>query len=280
MKIGIIGNGFVGSATKLLGNKYVETHVYDILPEKCCPIGTNLNDIINCDLIFICVPTPMKPDGSCGLKYVDSVMDNLNQLNVNLDKVILRSTVPVGTCNKYGVHFMPEFLTEKNWEYDVSNQIDWIIGLSENSKITFKIDKLFFYAKIAGKLVNNPVIHYSCTEEAELCKYVRNTFLATKISYFCEIEEFCGKLGINFNNVRKISTLDTRIGNSHSNVPGHDGKRGFGGICLPKDIKSLQYQYSEKGVKSPILDSVITRNETVDRPLQDWLEDVGRAVMD
>ena len=223
----------------------------------------------------------MKTDGSCGLRYVNSVMDVLKRINVNLDKVILRSTVPVGTSKQHGIHFMPEFLTEKNWECDVRNNSDWIIGLNNpESCIVFKLNSLFNFAYATHNLSYIPRLHYIDTEEAELCKYVRNTFLATKISYFCEIEEFCRKSNIDFENVRKISTLDIRIGDSHSNVPGHDGKRGFGGICLPKDIKSLTHQYSERGIESGILNAVIRRNEEIDRPLQDWLNDIGRAVME
>ena len=65
MKIGIIGNGFVGKATNILANEEVELIVYDINPNLCIPIGTTLQELCSVDIIFISVPTPMNKDGSC-----------------------------------------------------------------------------------------------------------------------------------------------------------------------------------------------------------------------
>lgn len=83
---------------------------------------------------------------------------------------------------------------------------------------------------------------------------------------------------INFENVRILSTLDTRIGVSHTMVPGPDSKRGFGGICLPKDLNSMIHQFHESNIKPIVLQSVLERNE-IDRPEKDWEADSGRAVI-
>ena len=101
MKIGIIGNGFVGKATSLLECSDVNIIVYDINPKLCNPIGTTLNDIVLCELIFISVPTPMNKDGSCHLDILHSVIDEINNIKpVDELLIINRCTVPVGSSNK------------------------------------------------------------------------------------------------------------------------------------------------------------------------------------
>ena len=77
MKIGIIGNGFVGKATNQLKCKDIEILAYDINPESCSPKGLKLTDMSICEIIFISVPTPMKQDGSCHLGIITSVLADL-----------------------------------------------------------------------------------------------------------------------------------------------------------------------------------------------------------
>ena len=81
----------MGKATQLLGNADLQMLVYDIRPEACNPPGTTLADMENCDLVFICLPTPMNHDSSCYTELVKGVVGALN----NPFKVI-RSTVPIG----------------------------------------------------------------------------------------------------------------------------------------------------------------------------------------
>lgn len=78
--------------------------------------------------------------------------------------------------------------------------------------------------------------------DAETIKYFRNCFLATKVSFCNEIEEFCQRKGIEYETVRALATINPRIGSSHSHVPGPDGKRGFGGIYFPKDTAARLYK--------------------------------------
>ena len=112
-----------------------------------------------------------------------------------------------------------------------------------------------------------------------MVKLFRNCFLATKVSFCNEIFEFCEKKGMNYENVRKLAANDDRILHSHTNVPGHDGKKGFGGTCFPKDTSSLKYEMSKIGMNPYILNAITERNEKVDRPEKDWCEDKGRAVI-
>ena len=99
-----------------------------------------------------------------------------------------------------------------------------------------------------------------------------------KVGFFNEVESICSELDINYENVRCIATQDKRIGPGHTKVPGHDGHRGFGGTCFPKDTNALSKFAEENAIPTPILNAVIKRNEELDRPEQDWKADKGRAV--
>ena len=111
MKVGIIGNGFVGKATRLLECDDIQILTYDIVPDLCNPIGTTLKNISSCDLIFITVPTPMNTDGSCHLGILEGVVSELKDLGAK-NNIIIRSTVPPGTSDRLNCNFMPE---ELNW---------------------------------------------------------------------------------------------------------------------------------------------------------------------
>jgi len=282
MKIGIIGNGFVGKATKILECKKVELLVYDIQPKLCQPLGITLKDICNCDLIFISVPTPMNKDGSCHIGIVESVINDLNKI-INLDNilVVLRSTVPPGTTDKLNCYFMPEFLTEKNYTNDFVNNTDWIFGIKNTvqdnifkKKITELINNSYNEKKIRH---NN--IHFVTNNEAEMIKLFRNNFLATKVSFCNEMNQFCNAKNIKYENVRRLAVLDLRIGQSHSYVPGHDGKFGYGGTCFPKDTNSMLHEFKKNNIDSYIINAIVNRNEKIDRPGNDWKTDIGRAVI-
>lgn len=280
MKIGIIGNGFVGKATLELSCKDIDILVYDINPDLCIPANTKFSDLMKCKIIFISVPTPMNKDGSCYLTIVEDVINNLKSLKFS-NFIVLRSTVPVGTCDKLNCYFMPEFLTEQNYINDFINNKEWIFGILKNkTDIQFKdcILELFNLA-YKNNMIKSNKLTFMFNKEAELVKMFRNCFLATKVSFCNEIYEFCQNKDICYENVRKIATNDDRILPSHTRVPGPDGKKGYGGTCFPKDTNSFKYEMEKVGVKPYILNAVIERNETIDRPQKDWNENKGRSVI-
>lgn len=282
MNIGIIGNGFVGKATRVLECENVNILCYDKVPTMCHPLGTTMKDLVEkCQIIFISVPTPMDKNGECYLQILESVVDELHVLNYS-GFIVIRSTIPVGTSLRLQCYFMPEFLTESNYINDFINNKCWIFGLLETDTsfrtLLFQetIRKLFSYSFHEKKIHYNE-IEFVSTKEAEMIKLFRNCFLATKVSFCNEIYEFCSLKDVNYENVRKYATLDERITSSHSLVPGKDGHFGFGGTCFPKDISNLRHEMKKVGMKSYILSSAIERNEKVDRVEKDWLEDKGRA---
>jgi UDPglucose 6-dehydrogenase len=281
MIIGIIGNGFVGKATCQLECKDIKILAYDINPKLRNPSELELQDMNKCEIIFISVPTPMSKDGSCHLNIIESVLADLKSINYN-GFIILRSTVPVGTCDKLNCYFMPEFLTEKNYIDDFINNKDWIFGLLGDDRdraVQEKIEQLFNYAFQNNRIKYN-TLHFVKNKEAEMIKLFKNCYLATKVSFCNEIHEFCQLKDVNYENVRLLATKDERILQNHTYVPGHDGLKGFGGTCFPKDTSSLRYEMKQSGMKPYIMDSIIERNETVDRPEKDWHNNKGRAIID
>lgn len=283
MKIGVIGNGFVGKATSTLACKDVELLCYDLNPDLCNPIGCTLKMITCCDLVFISVPTPMKKDGSCHLKIVESVVESISKIkSLNNMCVIIRSTVPPGTSDRLNCFFMPEFLTEKNYLEDFKKCPQWIFGLKGNehdSLFKQKIHKLFHLSYI-NKKISSEKCKFLLNKEAEMAKLFRNTFLATKVSFCNEIYDYCKSENINYNNMIQLACADSRIGHSHCMVPGHDGMKGFGGTCFPKDINNLLNLMKKNNVKSYIIENVINRNEEHDRHEKDWESNKGRAFVD
>lgn len=276
MEIGIVGNGFVGKATGILANNSILLKVYDKDPSLCVPLGTTMKDLLQCSVIFISVPTPMNRDGSCCLSIVEAVVDELRQLHYD-GYTVIRSTVPVGTSDLLDCNFMPEFLTEKDYLNDFRTNPVWIFGEKEvHEEFRNIIQHIFSSAKEHGQ-IESDTLHFMKNSEAEMVKLFRNCFLATKVSFCNEIYEFCEKKRIDYEAVRSIACIDSRITLSHSQVP-HDGKFGFGGTCFPKDTASLLHQMEQSNQTSYIMKAAVERNSIVDRPEADWTSNRGRAV--
>ena len=269
MRIGIVGGGFVGSATALLECDAIEVRIFDKDPRRCLPPLTTIHDLVGLDFVFVCVPTPSYEDGRCNTTIVKNCIQELKSAGVT--NIVLRSTVPPCTSKELDVMFMPEFLTEINWRNDFFQCTAWIFGARHEEEKTL-FTSLIQAAYSCGKIKSND-IQFTSTTEAELVKYTRNNFLALKISFYNEIYQLCSTIGCDYNTVRDCVTRDTRIGNSHSLVPGYDGHFGFGGTCLPKDTASLATFMKQRGVESPIIDAMVYRNNVIDRPEKDWQKD-------
>lgn len=140
MSFGIIGNGFVGKATQLLKSNKHTMKIYDIDPEKCSPPNITLSDLEDCHIIFVAVPTPSNPDGSCHLEIVRSVIENIRALNIRAH-IVIRSTVVIGTSDELDCYFMPEFLTEKTGP---TTSINVATGFSVCEKVIMKRIKTLF----------------------------------------------------------------------------------------------------------------------------------------
>ena len=281
MKIGIVGQGYVGSAVKEVFSKHYDVETYDLDKDKCSV--DYLEDIVELsNIIFVCVPTPMKKDGSCDTSIVEAVVKDINDMvvsrNVSGRIVAIKSTIPPGTtnrlnkeCKNISVIFNPEFLTEANFIDDFKNQNRIIIGGERPS--TTKLRQVYSLV-----FPNTPIIKTG-SKTAEMVKYFTNTFLATKVSFANEMYQICEGLGIDYDKVVEYSTYDERLGKSHWAVPGPDGKLGFGGSCFPKDINALIHLAGQLDLCPDVLLGVWEKNLEV-RPEEDWKELKGRAVTD
>ena len=281
MKIGIVGQGYVGTAVKEVFSKHYEVETYDLDKDKCSV--DYLEDIVELsNIIFVCVPTPMKKDGSCDTSIVESVVKDINDMvisrNVSGRIVAIKSTIPPGTtnrlnkeCHNISVIFNPEFLTEANFIEDFRNQSRIIIGGERPA--TTKLRQVY------SLLFPDATIVKTGSKTAEMVKYMTNTFLATKVSFANEMKMICDELKIDYDKVVEYSTYDERLGKSHWAVPGPDGKLGFGGSCFPKDINALIALSKDMRLYLHTLQGVWKTNLKV-RPEEDWKELKGRAVVD
>lgn len=278
--LGVIGQGFVGSAVTEGMKSHFNVLAFDKDPEKFSNVSGVFNIIEETETTFLCVPTPMKSNGECDLSIVRNALNEILGCVEALNKkdyiVVIKSTIPPGTTSMLNLEypnldivFNPEFLTEANAINDYLNQNRIIVG-GERPGST-KVKRIF--AKAFPKI---PIIKTSSTI-AETIKYVTNTFLAMKVSYANEINSLCQALNIDYDKVIEYARYDDRLGNSHWSVPGPDGDFGFGGHCFPKDIAALQFLSSNLNVDTTMLTATIEKNTKV-RKVEDWKSQVGRAV--
>jgi UDPglucose 6-dehydrogenase len=277
--IGVIGQGFVGgSLTTVFSERGEKVGVFD-KAGKIANGGMNTFERLNADgapetfqpsnifefvqscelsrdfsgVFFVCVPTPMKQDGSADISIVQSVLEDIAVVPDNWESpnriAVVKSTIPPGTTEKWNqdfesrgfslrVVFNPEFLTEANAVQDMRNQNRIILGGPRPYINTVK--QIFQKA-----FPQVPIVKTSSTT-AEMVKYATNCFLAVKVSFANELAQICEALdekglNIDYDKVVEYAKLDKRLGDSHWSVPGpvptHDGRfvRGFGGHCVIRD---------------------------------------------
>ena len=253
MKIGIVGQGFVGTAVREGLQNYHKVNTFDLVEESTCKSLTEL--VEKSKVIFVCVPTPMNSDGSCNTSIVENVVKGIDEVvfykKLKNIVVVIKSTIPAGTTERLnGEHdniqivFNPEFLTEANSIDDFKNQNRIIIGGPRPAST--KVRQLFYKAFPKAHIIKT---HSTI---AEMVKYMTNTFLATN---------------------------DERLGKSHWAVPGPDGHYGFGGSCFPKDLNAIIDLCYELEVPAKTLFGAWETNLKV-RPERDWENLKGRAVIE
>ncbi|MFL2486505.1 MAG: NAD(P)-binding domain-containing protein [Gammaproteobacteria bacterium] len=283
-RIGIIGKGFVGSAvahgfSASTGANY-EIKIYDKNPEKS---QNSLHETVNeSDFIFISVPTPSTSKGTIDLGILDECIASVSEIIAPENKdaiVLLRSTIVPGTArsfqeryNNLNIVFNPEFLTERSAMFDFISQTRIILG--GDIEDVRKVGDL--YKSRFGETISIVETNF---ESAELIKYVCNTFFATKVSFLNEMKLLSDNIGADWETVVEGFVRDGRVGNSHTNVPGHDGKLGFGGSCFPKDVQALIEFGKQKNISLNVVKGAWETNLHV-RPEKDWENLKGRAVSD
>lgn len=277
-KVGIVGQGFVGSAIYEGLKNHHAVNTFDIVREKstCKTLQTLVK---RSRIIFVCLPTPMKKDGTCDISIVEGCLEKLQSLSEKSKStkiIVIKSTVTPGTTDELNKRFKnldlvfsPEFLTEANSFDDFKNQTRIILGGSNTAVANVKL----MFRKVFPEI---PIVKTDA-KTAEMVKYFTNCFLATKVIFANQMYEICKNADINYERVVKSALLDTRIGQSHLMVPGPDGDRGFGGHCFPKDLNAMIAYANKHLVDSSFLSSVWEKNNSI-RKNRDWESMLGRAV--
>jgi len=292
MKIGVVGLGFVGlSLTSVLSSKGYDIVGIDINKDKCKKISKGIlpffepklekilknglkkkliisNDFLlinNCDLLFVTVGTPQNTNGSIDLSIIKKAISTIGEsLKKNKKKPIIfvKSTVTPGTMKKiilpilekksnkkagkdFGLISNPEFLQESSAIKDT--KFPHVVVLGGYQTKFMKKAKMFFM-----KLHPNVPIIITNHETAEMIKYANNSFLATKISFINQLSNICQKIpGANIDDIAKTIGLDPRIGKLFLNAG-----PGYGGSCLPKDMKALINFANISGINPILLNAV------------------------
>lgn len=313
--IGQIGYGFIGNAVVELFRPHVKgVLVYDkagyegrVQPKNVF-FGNSIDLVVGVsEVIFIAVPTPMKPSGECHTGIVESVIQDIQNSALKLERdlgsfvVVIKSTVPPGFTksmqDKYALRivFSPEFLTEASAVKDFKTTNRVILGGDvEDARVVFKYfegvwpSRIFPSSGFDPDHPDGPVQVVQCDATvAEMVKLSTNVHLTSRVMISNELFLICQKLGVPYDDVKILTQLDRRIGMSHMNVPGPDGHLGYGGHCFVKDTQNLSYlsktlgvsKHDQSGNLFNLFRALHERNLQI-REDRDWETQKGRAVID
>lgn len=294
MKVGVIGAGYAGLTLACLADKGHEVIFIDIDENKVKKINegsspifepglddiirrnigkriwayNDYNKLIDCDVIFICVPTPSNDDGSINLYYVRNATENVAKVLKYVNKFVViafKSTILPGTTislipiieeisgkkatRDFGICMNPEFLKEGSAVRDFLNPDKIVIGVLDEKSKEIMLELYKWVDDRVPRIITNP-------NTAEMIKYAQNAALASRISFINEIANICEKFNVDIFDVAYAIGLDPRIGPYFLKAG-----IGFGGSCLPKDLKALINAAESKGVEVIVLKSILERNE-------------------
>jgi UDPglucose 6-dehydrogenase len=252
MKIGIIGLGIVGKAMQVGFEKldYV-VKIHDII------LDTNISDVLDTDIVYVCVPTPSAKDGSCDTSIVEQVVTELKEFNYP-NIIAIKSTCIPGTTQKLidryndKILFVPEFLKERSAEYDFIHNHNLLCIGSNNVNHAY-------IAEISHGTYPKQVIRVTPTE-AELVKYMHNSFGAMRVNFANEYFELCEKLNQNYDTVKRVFIAKNKLPDEYLDVKPE--LRGFGGACLPKDMRAInKFMQQELGLPYKLWETILEDND-------------------
>lgn len=271
--VGVVGFGYVGKAVKYGFESKNEVLVHD----KYLASLPLAKVVKKSQIIFVAVPTPMDTAyQKIDLSIVEQVVGDIVKLAKKFKKrpiIVIKSTIIPGTTRRLGekfkykeIAFNPEFLTEANYLDDfvnadrivVGGDVDWV-----RQRVVDLYRESFPRTKI---FQTDPVT-------AEMVKYMANTYLSTKVIFANEMFDLCEKLGIKYEEAKKMVVADHRIFDSHLDIT---TQRGFGGKCFPKDTVALLGMANDLGVDLSVLKAAWQKNLKI-RKVRDW-EDIPGAV--
>ena len=240
MKILIAGYGFVGKA-----HYEVLKFNHDVVINDPALGYTNSYDDV--DAVIVCVSTPQRQDGACEMKNVYEVIESAPDV-----PILIKSTISVEGWDMLVdafpnrmLNFSPEFLRAASSVEDLQNMELMLVGGSSCS----------FWGRVF-----NVNIEIADPKELILAKYARNSFLALKVAFFNQMYDLCDALDVEYDAVAHYTTMDERIGDSHSFIT---DERGFGGHCFTKDTNAIIKTAQRENIKLSILQEAIDYNKRV-----------------
>jgi len=250
MKIGIVGVGMVGGtlryAFRRLGHDVV---CHDV------KMDTRLEDLLDTEIIFICVPTAQLPDERCDTSIVEEIVRDLERITYR-GTVVIKSTVVPGTTDrlhierKLALTYCPEFLREKcSYSDFVENHEVLIVGSYRHTD--------FEKIRLAHGYYPKKIVRMT-PMEAEFCKYFSNVYNALRINFACQFYDVCKSAGVDYSNVKNAMALRSSIGHHYLDCSEHF--RGFGGSCLPKDTAAFARYVEDLGVDAPMFRRIVEEN--------------------
>lgn len=294
MNIGIIGRGFVGGSLEkyisqranFITNKKINLSCYDVNDSDDINVGYE-RVVRESDFIYLCVPTPMNKDGSCNTEIVEQCLHLIDfwcAVHTKKVIVILKSTMVVGTTSRLEekvrnieLVVSPEFLTERTAFDDVKNTDYNLYGIfNQHTETTmYNLNNILWpYAQAV----------FVTPEEAELIKYMTNSYYALKVTFANMMNQLAENLGIDYTEfIQTAVEVDGRLGSAegdkllHWHVPGPDGNLGFGGKCFPKDMNGMIKLLQENNVNADVLVKAWEYNTAV-REQKDWQKIKGAMV--
>lgn len=261
LRVGIVGHGFVGKAVDQ-GLKDCHKMIID-------PIYNNsVKDLFEYDpeVVFICVPTPMMDDGSIDSTIVEDVMASLAFSSAIRPIIVIKSTCTPDVLKKLEMLcpfiYNPEFLTERNAIEDFINPPYIVLGEGGNCADDVKRMERFY--RLHTKCNPFAPIITTTAVSAAFIKYATNTFLASKVIFFNQLFDLYHATGErDWDYISKALAYDKRMGHSHMQVPGPDGKFGFGGACFPKDVAAFLTYAQKHGKELSVLEEVSRTNAEI-----------------
>ncbi len=252
-KIGVAGLGMVGDQVK----RWFEGKRFQVFAYDKFKGDGKFGDLKNADVIFLCLPTAhnKKKKGGVDLSLFEYYAKNLGDKKI----FVIKSTVPPGTTeylqkefpNHYFLH-SPEFLTEATAWKDFSKPVFQILGYTEKSKKVVN--------KILSILPKGRANKAMKSSESEIFKFARNAFFAVKVIFANHIYDITQKYGGDYDVLKKLMLTDPWIGGHHLEAV-HKGYRGYGGKCLPKDLKTFIKIFEESGLNPELFKSADKVNE-------------------
>jgi GDP-mannose 6-dehydrogenase len=313
MRVSVFGLGYVGSvsAASFAADGHTVVGV-DVAPAKVASLNEGRSPIVekgldelirdntangrlrattstadairDTELSLICVGTPSRKNGSLDLTYLERVSEQIGEALKDKDDyhvVVVRSTVLPGTTHdvvipalertsgkKYGTHFgvavNPEFLRESTAIHDFRNPPLTLVGHNYRSDSE---PTQALYAKVDAPVVTTTI------RTAEMIKYASNTWHALKVTFANEVGNLCKRLKIDSHEVMDIFCRDEKLNlSSYYMKPGF----AFGGSCLPKDVRAMQYRAKEVDLDMPVIQAILGSNQLQIQHAIDEIVDTGR----